>query len=110
MTKIAESIQRARMKRNERAAALKTALEKAETMQRSLEMNSLKEILDRSGLDMDMDMNRAIAAAHTLYRANPDNDLKEILDRAELSWNKWHDTSDYRPLMEKCADIITRLF
>jgi hypothetical protein len=56
------------------------------------------------------DMERALAAGRTLYRAARDNSLKEILDRAELCYAKWGDTSDYRPLMEKCSDIIARLF
>ena len=57
-----------------------------------------------------MDMERAIVAARRLYHATGDSELKAIMDRAELCWCKWRDDSDYRALMEKCADLMSRLF
>ena len=54
-------------------------------------------------------MARALVAARTLYHATGDNELKAIMDRAELCWGKWRDDSDYRVLMQKCADLMSQL-
>ena len=113
MSKIAESIQRARMKRNEKAAALKTALEKAETMQHSLEMNNSLKVTSGNTLHIvnkEMDMDRALVAARALYQATGDIELKGVMDRAELCWGKWRDESEYCALMQVCSDVMSQLF
>ena len=55
-------------------------------------------------------MDRAITNAHRLYNITHDHELKVVMDRAELCWCKWCDDSDYRALIDKCVDVMSRLF
>jgi hypothetical protein len=55
-------------------------------------------------------MESALKTATNIYASTHNSELKAILDRAELCFRKWGDTSDYKPLMEKCTDILLTLF
>ena len=58
----------------------------------------------------NMDMDRAITNARRLYNITRNHELKVVMDRAELCWGKWRDDSDYRALIDKCVDVMSRLF
>ena len=57
-----------------------------------------------------LEMEHALKTATKLYASTQNSELKAVLDRAELCFHKWGDTSDYKPLMEKCTDVLLTLF
>ena len=73
-------------------------------------LKTIVEIRASQKMEQAIEMKSALKTATKLYASTHNSELKAILDRAELCFHKWGDTSDYKPLMEKCTDVLLTLF